>query len=275
MPVPAAPGRATPTTGWRRPAPLWASRCRDSRSPTSPPPRRPSPSSPSSGPSCSAPPRSSPHEPNRAMSWLDGDDDADETPYSDYDESSARVRPNPRGTRPRSKQRPEHADAERGRVLTVDRGRVTVLLGEGTENEREVSSKRARELGRNSIVTGDYVDVVGDTSGDEGTLSRVVRIAERSTLLRRSAEDTDDVERIIVANADQMMIFISAANPEPRARLVDRYLVAAFDAGLDPLLVVTKTDLADPAPFLAEFDVLNLDVVTSTREATPLVELQK
>ena len=209
------------------------------------------------------------------MSWLDGDDDEDETPYGDYDESSARVRPNPRGTRPRSKQRPEHADAERGRVLTVDRGRVTVLLGEGTEHEREVSSKRARELGRNSIVTGDFVDVVGDTSGAEGTLSRVVRIVERATLLRRSAEDTDDVERIIVANADQMMIVLSAANPEPRARLVDRYLVAAFDAGLDPLLVVTKTDLSDPAPFLAEFAVLNLDVVRSAAGEVPLAELRE
>ncbi|WP_210479160.1 ribosome small subunit-dependent GTPase A [Naasia sp. SYSU D00948] len=206
------------------------------------------------------------------MSWLD---DGDDSPYEGYDESDARIRPNRRGSRPRSKQRPGHTDAERGRVLTVDRGRVVVLLGEDTEDEREVFAKRARELGRNSIVTGDFVDVVGDVSGTEGTLARVVRIAERTTLLRRSADDTDDVERIIVANADQMMIVVAAANPEPRARLVDRYLVAAFDAGLDPLLVVTKTDLADPAPFLDEFSVLNLDVVTSGEGDVPLAELQE
>lgn len=206
------------------------------------------------------------------MSWLDDTDD--EARYSDYDESDARVRPNPHGTRPRSKQRPGHVDAVRGRVLTVDRGRVTVLMREDSDEEREVSAKRARELGRNSIVTGDFVDIVGDTTGEEGTLARVVRIAERSTLLRRSADDTDEVERIIVANADQMMIVVAAADPEPRPRLVDRYLVAAFDAGLDPLLVITKTDLADPATFLAEFDVLNLDVVTSARGEVPLDELR-
>ena len=80
-----------------------------------------------------------------------------------------------------------------------------------------------------------------------------MRIGERSTLLRRSADDTDEVERIIVANADQMLIVVAAANPEPRIRLVDRYLVAAFDAGIQPLLVITKTDLADPAEFLENF----------------------
>jgi ribosome biogenesis GTPase len=207
------------------------------------------------------------------MSWLD--DTPDEDPYSEYDESDARVRPNPHGTRPRSKQRPEHADAVRGRVLTVDRGRVMVLVREDTPEESEVFAKRARELGRNSIVTGDFVDLVGDTTGEDGTMARVVRIVERSTLLRRSAEDTDDVERIIVANADQMMIVIAAANPEPRPRLVDRYLVAAFDAGLDPLLVITKTDLADPTEFLADFDVLNLDVVLSAQGEIPLEVLQE
>lgn len=206
------------------------------------------------------------------MSWLD---DVDDAPYEDYDESDARVRPSRRGSRPRSKQRPGHVDAERGRVLTVDRGRVMVLVAEDTEDERQVFAKRARELGRNSMVTGDFVDMVGDTSGTEGTLARVVRIADRTTLLRRSADDTDDVERIVVANADQMMIVVAAANPEPRARLIDRYLVAAFDAGLEPLLVVTKTDLTDPAPFLEQFSVLNLDVVTSADAEMPLAELQE
>jgi len=201
------------------------------------------------------------------MSWLNDDEDE---PYSDYDESSARVRPNPRGTRPRSKQRPEHDDAVRGRVLTVDRGRLTVLVDENTDDEREITAKRARELGRTAIVTGDYVDVVGDLSGDEGSLSRVVRIADRSTLLRRSADDSDEVERVVVANADQLLIVVAAANPEPRTGLVDRYLIAAFDAGLDPILVVTKTDLADPAPFLAEFSVLDLDIITAAQNEVPL-----
>jgi ribosome biogenesis GTPase len=196
------------------------------------------------------------------VSWWETDEE--DEPYEEYDESSVRVRPNPKGNRPRTKTRPEHEDAVVGRVLGVDRGRYTVLVDEGTAQEHEAIAARASELRRQAVVTGDRVDIVGDTSGDDGTLSRIVRIRERSTLLRRSADDTDDVERVIVANADQMLIVVAAANPEPRTRLVDRYLVAAFDAGIDPLLCITKTDLADPAPFLANFAGLDLPVFLST-----------
>jgi len=160
-------------------------------------------------------------------------------------------------------------------VLGVDRGRYAVLVDEGGEDEREITAARASELRRKSVVTGDHVDLVSDTTGEPGTLARIVRIGERSTLLRRSADDTDEVERIIVANADQMLIVVSAANPEPRIRLVDRYLVAAFDARIQPLLVVTKTDLADPSEFLGNFAGLDLPVYRSSTERMPLDEITR
>jgi ribosome biogenesis GTPase len=206
------------------------------------------------------------------VSWLDDTDDLDDE-FEDYDESSIRTRPNPKANRPRTKRRPAHEDAVIGRVLGVDRGRYPVLIDEDTEDERTVSVTRARELRRNPIVTGDLARVVGDVSGDEGTLGRIVGIVERTSLLRRSADDTDQVERVIVANADQMLIVVAAADPEPRARLVDRYLVAALDAGIRPLLVVTKTDLADPAQFLSHFDGLDLRVFTSARDEMPTEEI--
>jgi ribosome biogenesis GTPase / thiamine phosphate phosphatase len=206
------------------------------------------------------------------MSWLTDSDGEDEDKYADYE---ARTRPNPKGSRARTKIRPEHADAVTGRVLTVDRGRYLVLVGEGTESEREATASRASELRKHAIVTGDLVDVVGDTSGDEGSLSRIVRIQPRRTVLRRSADDTDEVERIIVANADQMLIVVAAADPEPRARLVDRYLVAAFDAGITPVLLVTKADLADPAAFLAGFAGLDFQVITSAQGDIPIAEISR
>jgi len=203
------------------------------------------------------------------MSWLPPDDDEDE-PYGAYDESAVRSRPNPKANRPRTKQRPAHDDAVVGRVVTVDRGRYLTLVDEDAPTEREVLCTRARELRSTAIVTGDRVDIVGDVSGEEGALGRIVRVHERRTLLRRSADDTDAVERIVVANADQLMIVVAAANPEPRPRLVDRYLVAAFDAGIAPLLVVTKTDLADPSGFLAHVAGLDVRVVTSSAEHPPI-----
>lgn len=203
--------------------------------------------------------------------WSEGPEDEDD--QGDFDESDIRVRPNPKANKPRTKIRPAHHDAEVGMVLGVDRGRYTVMLGENTPDERTVSAVRARELRKKPIVTCDRVRVVGDLTGGEGSLARLVGIEERATLLRRSADDTDQVERVIVANADQMLIVVAAADPEPRTRLVDRYLIAALDAGLHPMLVVTKTDLADPTAFLTHFAGLDLTVFLSSPTDTPLAAI--
>lgn len=204
------------------------------------------------------------------MSWLDDVDDDE----PEFDEADVRVRPNPKANRPRTKRRPAHADARIARVLGVDRGRYTVLIDEDRPDEHVALASRARELRKQPIVTGDRARVVGDSSGDEGTLARIVGIEERTSLLRRSADDTDQVERIVVANADQMLIVVAAADPEPRPRLVDRYLIAALDAGIHPMLVVTKTDLADPTAFLSHFEgVDDLTVFTSGAGGMPVDEI--
>lgn len=199
--------------------------------------------------------------------------DIDE-PYEEYDESDVRERPNPKANRPRTKQRPEHEDAEVGIVTSVDRGRYTVVVRDGQRDEATVTSTRARELRSVAIVAGDRVDVVGDTSGESGTLARIVRVHDRETVLRRSADDTDEFERVIVANADVMLMVVAARDPEPRIRLVHRYLIAAYDAGITPVMVVTKTDLADPDPFLAEFQGLDIETWRSRRDDPPIDALR-
>ncbi|MDF3044820.1 MAG: GTPase [Ornithinibacter sp.] len=185
-----------------------------------------------------------------------------------YDESDVRIRPSRRGSRPRSKDRPPHADAVPARVTQVDRGRYTTLVEEAG-SRRVVIAMRARELGRKGIVVGDLVHVVGDSSGSDGSLARIVRLSPRETVLRRTADDTDPVERVLVANADQLVVVSALANPEPRPRLIDRCLVAAYDAGMEPILVLTKADLTDPAPFLEQYAPLSVrHVVTARRETT-------
>ncbi|WP_182111708.1 MULTISPECIES: ribosome small subunit-dependent GTPase A [unclassified Actinotalea] len=182
-----------------------------------------------------------------------------------YDESDVRTRPNPRGSRPRTKQRPDHDDAVEGLVTGVDRGRYHLLVAPGAPDERVVLAMKARELGRERVVCGDRVDVVGDTSGAPGSLARIVRIGERSTVLRRTADDTDPVERVIVANASQLVIVTALADPEPRTRMIDRCVVAAYDAGMDALLCLTKADLADPEPLAALYRPIGVDVVVTAR----------
>jgi ribosome biogenesis GTPase len=133
---------------------------------------------------------------------------------------------------------------------------------------------KARELGRNSVVVGDRVALAGDTSGAAGTLARIVRVEERTSVLRRSPDDADPLERIIVANADQMVIVCSLADPAPRLRFVDRCLVAAYDAGLDPLLLLTKSDLASPRKVRAFYRPLGLPMLT-TRQPLPAQTLTR
>jgi len=184
-----------------------------------------------------------------------------------YDESDVRIRPNRRGSRPRTKDRPAHEDAIPGFVTGVDRGRYTLIVHGG--GERVVVAMKARELGRKSVVVGDEVALVGDTTGGPDSLARIVRVEPRRSVLRRTADDTDPVERIIVANADQLVIVTALADPEPRPRMIDRCLVAAYDAGMEPLLVLTKADLIDPAPFLANYSILEVrHLVTSRDPAT-------
>jgi ribosome biogenesis GTPase len=181
-----------------------------------------------------------------------------------YDEDDVAVRASGRKSRPRTKTRPEHARATTGLVVAVDRGRLTCRLPDGTQ----VVAVRARDLGRRAVVVGDQVGIVGDRSGDDGTLARVVRVEPRTTTLRRTADDTDPVERVLVANAQQLAVVTAVTDPAPRPRLIDRCLVAAYDGGLQPLLVVTKTDLADPDALAAAYRALAVPVVQTRRDAS-------
>lgn len=152
-------------------------------------------------------------------------------------------------------------------VLTVDRGRYTCLVEGGTRRSRSVTAMRARELGRRAVAVGDQVEIVGDISGDADTLARIVRISERRSVLRRSADDTDLAERVLVANADQLVIVAALADPVPRTGFIDRCLVAAYTGDLDPVLVLTKADLADPAPILEIYRDLDFPIIINGRAA--------
>lgn len=187
------------------------------------------------------------------------------------DEGASYGRP-PRRTRPRTKDRPDYSDAETGRVLTVDRGRYRLLL-DNADGRREVLATKARQLGRKGVIVGDEVRVVGDTSGSEGTLARIVEVVERTTVLRRTADDDDPSERPIVANADQLGIVTALADPPPRPGMIDRILVAAYVGGLAPLLILTKADLASPDALAAEYADLDLDIVVTEPDAD-LTELR-
>src|SRR4051794_26491996 len=146
---------------------------------------------------------------------------------------------------------------------------MTVRIEGSDGGPVDVTAMRARELGRHGVVVGDRVRLVGDTSGRPDTLARIVVIEDRTTSLRRTADDTDPTERVVVANADQLVIVTAVADPEPALGFIDRCLVAAYAGGLEPLLCLTKTDLGSPQPLLDRYAGLDLDAVPVSRD-TPL-----
>ena len=176
----------------------------------------------------------------------------------ELDEDDVRIRPG-RGSRPRTRTRPSHDDASPAVVLTVDRGRFRLRTDSGTL----ATAVRARELGRRAVVVGDRVAVVGDLSGGPDSLGRIVRIEPRTSLLRRTPDDTDPIERAVVANAEVLVVVTALADPVPRPRLIDRCLVAAYDGGLVPLLCLTKSDLAAADELVSLYEPLGVEVVVT------------
>ena len=123
---------------------------------------------------------------------------------------------------------------------------------------------KARELGPKSVVVGDSVEIVGDTSGAEGTLARIVKVNERTNSLSRTVDDAAKLERTIVANIDQLLIVVASANPEPRRGLIDRFLVSAFIEKIHPIIVVTKIDVAPIPDFMDRYAALGVDIMTTS-----------
>lgn len=200
------------------------------------------------------------------MSWLYEPEDQ----KHDLDESDVRIRPNPKGSRPRTKRRPNYDDLPQGMVLTVNLARYQVLTDNG-----EITATLAKELRKQGAVVGDQVYLDGDLTGEKGSLARIVKIAPRKTLLRRSAEDEKFNEQPIVANADQLAIVMSSANPEPNIGLLDRYLASAFASGLDAILIMTKTDVSEPTEFLENLQGLPIKIFKSRSDDFKLDELKK
>jgi len=103
--------------------------------------------------------------------------------------------------RPRTKDRPDYSKAKTGTIIEVDRGRVQCLISEN-EGQVVITAMKARELGKKSVVVGDLVSIVGDTSGNVGSLARVVTVLPRKNSLTRTIDDHANDERVIVANVD-------------------------------------------------------------------------
>ena len=129
-----------------------------------------------------------------------------------------------------------------GRVLSLHGLSSYVLLEDGRELScatRGVLKSLSSDQ-RNVVVAGDAV-WVRPISADEGVIERV---EPRHGIISRSSRHR---QHVLVANVDRMLIVMSAAEPTIKPNLIDRFLVTAEKAKIQPIICLNKIDLIDPA----------------------------
>lgn len=124
-----------------------------------------------------------------------------------------------------------------GRIVRVDRGECDVVTADDVER---VLSDSARAQSEVAPAVGDWV-VLGDGVSDKRIVARV--LPRRHTLVRRDPSEAV-VDQVLVANIDTVAIVHGLDRPLPPGRL-ERLLVQAWDSGAQPVVVLTKADVAD------------------------------
>jgi ribosome biogenesis GTPase len=135
-----------------------------------------------------------------------------------------------------------------GRVVAVDRGRIRVVLeasGAAGAKGDTVDARYGGAMRGRRVVVGDRVRIA-PAGGDEQ--ARVVERLDRTTVLRRTGDDLDRHERVLVADADVVAVVVGADNLESGLRFADRVIVSATSGGLRTLLVINKADLVVGEP---------------------------
>lgn len=129
-----------------------------------------------------------------------------------------------------------------GVVTRVWRAACEVALETGQLVECTVRGRllHAGRLG-NRVVVGDIVTVE-----PTGTRGAVTTVAERGNAFLRRAAGGKQVEQVVAANLDRVLLVASADSPLFRAGFVDRVLVQASHCGIHSLLVINKADLVPP-----------------------------
>nr|WP_245398755.1 ribosome small subunit-dependent GTPase A [Oceaniglobus trochenteri] len=128
----------------------------------------------------------------------------------------------------------EYATLAPARITSVQRDSV-VGLGEAGARTLILPSDES---------AGDYA--VGDWVLVDPDVGRILRRLERHSLLQRRAAGTGREVQLIAANIDTLFI-VSSCNADFNPARLERYLVLAAEAGVAPVILLTKADLADEA----------------------------
>ena len=132
----------------------------------------------------------------------------------------------------------------KGRVISVHGLDSFVRVADGTIfrcTVRGVLKSLATDL-QHVVVAGDRVAIQVGGAGHDEEQAVIVRVDARRNQISRTSRKR---QQVLVSNIDFVCIVASAAEPLLKPNLIDRYLISAEKANIDPIIVINKADLVD------------------------------
>lgn len=128
-----------------------------------------------------------------------------------------------------------------GRVIGVESAYYTIFTTGGETLRAKTVKSTISDNPNSTLVT--IGDVVGIEHGDQGGDNVIRKVFERRTKLsRRAAKRRDTFEQVIAANVDRLLIVTSSLAPHFLSNVIDRYIVAGLEGGLEVAIVLNKAD---------------------------------
>jgi len=128
-----------------------------------------------------------------------------------------------------------------GRIVAQHRDGYQVVAGEG-ELRAKPAGRLLHEAGEADYpAVGDWVAL---SRGPAEGVATVHAILPRRTAFVRRAADSVQTLQVVAANIDVAFV-VSSLNADLNPRRIERYLAAAWQSGARPVVVLTKSDLAD------------------------------
>lgn len=155
-----------------------------------------------------------------------------------------------------------------GRVVSVHGLTSRVKVADGTIfrcTVRGVLKSLATDL-QHVVVAGDQVTIQVGGAGHDDEQAVIVRVDPRRNQISRSSRKR---QQVLVANVDFVCVVVSAAEPQLKPNLVDRYLISSEKAGIDPIIVINKVDLinvADLQPVIGVWAQMGYPVLLTSTE---------
>ncbi len=162
---------------------------------------------------------------------------------------------------------------KRGLIIKAQSGFFTVETGEGLVICRlRGKLKQGRAVG-DIAALGDnvLVEVLADGSG------AIESVEERKqAIVRLDPRPQGMYQQVLLANADQAVFVFACANPNPKFRMLDRFLVITEKQKIPAVIIANKVDLVDNAKELFHvYESIGYRVIyTSTKTRIGLDELK-